>query len=176
MVRPSRGCPHPYQLYLLPLVGLPTPSLLAAPQASPASPSAPRGAANAFAACRASWGFRCPHPRPSWGCQCHRLLRLIGLPRFRCPPRLMGLSTALPSAPRHSWGCGRTTTCSNEHRHEPEHERARTLPLEVSTQVPPVVAPPPDKPEELPPAIRRMQPPSPPTSVAHSFDRDRDKP
>jgi hypothetical protein len=41
------------------------------------------------------------------------------------------------------------------HSNEPEHECARmtcTPPFEVRTQVPPVVAPPPDKPEEPPPA------------------------
>src|SRR5260221_10631624 len=132
-------------------------------------PSAPRGAANAFAACRASWGYRCPHPPCLGPCGAAnaivcRASALVGLPipssaaphgaanafaacraswgyRRSHPPRLVTRGAAGALTCRALWGCGCTTTCNNEHRHEPQHDRACTPPLEVSTQVPPHVAP-----------------------------------
>ena len=57
--------------------------------------------------------------------------------------------------------------CSNK----PEHECARTPPLEARTQVPPAVAPPPDKPEEPPPARPTDKAASPPTLKSRAMPR-----
>jgi hypothetical protein len=54
---------------------------------------------------------------------------------------------------------------------EPEHECARTPAFDVSREVQPLVTPCPDKPERPSPAIRRTQPPSPPTSVVQPHTR-----
>jgi hypothetical protein len=54
---------------------------------------------------------------------------------------------------------------------EPEHECTRTPAFDVSREVQPLVTPCPDKPERPSPAIRRTQPPSPPTSVVQPHTR-----